>query len=106
MAGCDLFCLASHHEGLPVAVMGAMALGLPVVATDVGGLRELVTDGVQGRLVAPHEPGRLAEALVELLTDEPARAAAAAAAQAETPALSAHRSIRRVEAIYESVVRR
>ena len=46
MAGCDLFCLASHHEGLPIAVMEAMALGLPIVATDVGGLAELVVDRV------------------------------------------------------------
>ena len=44
MAGCDVFCLASHHEGLPIAVMEAMALGLPIVATDVGGLSELVVD--------------------------------------------------------------
>ena len=45
MAAFDVFCLASHYEGLPIALMEALALGLPVVATDVGGVAELVTDG-------------------------------------------------------------
>ena len=105
MAGCDVFCLASHHEGLPVAVMEAMALGLPVVATDVGGLRELVTDRLHGRLVPAHRPDLLAEALRDLLTDAPARGTAAAAAAAEGAALSAERSIQRVEAIYQALAR-
>src|SRR5262249_48454261 len=105
MAGCDVFCLASHHEGLPIAVMEAMALGLPIVATDVGGVSELVADQVHGRLVPPHRPDLLAGALVDLLTEERQRASAAAAVQAKSEDLSAEHSIRRVEAIYESLVR-
>lgn len=106
MAGCDVFCLASHQEGLPVVLMEAMALGLPIVATDVGGVGELVADGVHGRLVAPHRPDLLAAALIELLTDETRRASAAAAVRSTSSALSADRSIRRVESIYEALVRR
>ena len=105
MAGCDLFCLASHYEGLPVSVMEAMALGLPIVATDVGGLAELVVDGVDGRLVPPHRPELLAGALVEMLTDETMRASASAAVRSKSASLSAEHSIRRVEAIYEALAR-
>jgi glycosyltransferase involved in cell wall biosynthesis len=60
MSAFDIFCLASHHEGLPVALMEALALGLPAVATRVGGVAELVTDGVGAVLVPPGEPTRLA----------------------------------------------
>jgi glycosyltransferase involved in cell wall biosynthesis len=105
MAGCDVFCLASHHEGLPIAVMEAMVLGLPIVATDVGGLAELVVDGEHGLLVPPHSPDRLAAAIVEMLTDHDRRASAAAAVRSTSVTLSADESIRRVEAIYESLVR-
>jgi glycosyltransferase involved in cell wall biosynthesis len=105
MAGCDLFCLASHYEGLPVSVMEAMALGLPIVATDVGGLAELVADGVDGRLVPPRRPDLLAGALVDLLTDENMRARASAAVRAKSVTLSAEHSIRRVQAIYETLAR-
>jgi glycosyltransferase involved in cell wall biosynthesis len=105
MAGCDVFCLASHNEGLPVAVMEAMAVGLPVVATDVGGLSELVSDGIHGRLVAPHRPDLLATALVEILTDGAARARAAAAAEAAARELSSEGSIRRLETIYRELAR-
>jgi glycosyltransferase involved in cell wall biosynthesis len=105
MAGCDLFCLASHHEGLPIAVMEAMALGLPIVATDVGGMAELVVDRVHGRLVPPRRPDLLAAAIVELLTDDDERASAAAAVRSTSVMLSAEESIKRVEAIYEALAR-
>ena len=64
MSAFDLFTLGSEHEGLPVAVMEALALGLPVVATAVGGLPEAVDDGVEGRLVPPLRPDLLADAII------------------------------------------
>lgn len=80
IAGFDLFCLASHHEGLPLALMEALVLGVPVVVTDVGGIGELVTDGQEGILVPTGEPDRLAAALLELLGDGSRRAELGAAA--------------------------
>ncbi len=66
MAGFDIFILASHVEGLPVSFMEARALGLPVVVTAVGGLPDLITDGVDGLLVSPGSDGALATALGSL----------------------------------------
>lgn len=60
---------SSHTEGLPVAVMEAMAAGLCVVATAVGGTPEVVIDGVTGRLVRPNDPAVLAESLLAVLRD-------------------------------------
>src|SRR5690606_27997930 len=64
VAAGDVFCLASRHEGLPVALMEALALGRPVVATRVGGIPELVTDDVEGVLVPPDDADALAEAVL------------------------------------------
>jgi len=61
--------LVSHEEGLPNAIMEAMAAGLPVVATDVGGCRELVQDGITGLLVPPRDAQALAVALARVIQD-------------------------------------
>jgi glycosyltransferase involved in cell wall biosynthesis len=69
----DVFCLPSLSEGLSSAILAAMAARLPVVATSVGGIPELVQDGVTGRLVTPNNPHQLAVALENLLKDEALR---------------------------------
>ncbi len=103
LAGCDGFVLASRFEGLPVALMEAFGLGLPVVATAVGGVPDVVTDGVDGLLVPPGRPDELAAA-VGRLVDDPARRAAMAAASAETgDRFDITRAVRRIEAIYSNV---
>jgi glycosyltransferase involved in cell wall biosynthesis len=65
----DLFVHPSRSEGLPLAVIEAMSTGLAVVASDVGGLREVVTPGVDGELVRPEDPQALAQAILGLLSD-------------------------------------
>ena len=62
----DIFLLPSRQEGFSNALLEAMASGLPVVATDVGGNREAVIDGDGGAIVAPESPGALADAVVRL----------------------------------------
>lgn len=69
LAASDLFCLPSRTEGLGIAAIEAMASGLPVVASRVGGLPEVVEDGVTGLLVPPDDTAALAEALVRILED-------------------------------------
>lgn len=75
LAGSAVCVLASdrrvHGEGIANAILEGMALGLPVVATDCGGTREVVNHGVTGLLVADHRAGSLAGAIVTLLRDRP-----------------------------------
>ena len=74
--------LSSRSEGAPFSILEAMAAGLPVVATDVGGVRELVADGETGLLVPAGDPARLAEALRSLLADPALRRRLGAAGHA------------------------
>jgi glycosyltransferase involved in cell wall biosynthesis len=73
MAAADLFVLPSRWEGCPMVILEAMAAGLPIVATAVGGVPELIRDGQEGLLVPPDDAVTLAGAIHELLND-PARA--------------------------------
>src|SRR5262249_17268086 len=66
---CDLFVLSSISEGLSFAILEAMAAGLPIVATRVGGNCQLVEDGINGLLVNARDPSELGLALRRLLED-------------------------------------
>jgi glycosyltransferase involved in cell wall biosynthesis len=103
MAACDVFVLASLYEGLGVAVMEALALGLPVVATAVGGVPEVVEHGREGLLVHPGHPWELAAALVCLLTDAERRQRMADAAALRGAELSIDAAVRRTEAVYHEL---
>ncbi len=75
----DLFVLPSHEEGMSVALLEAMAMGVPLVASAIPGNRSLVTDGMHGRLAPPGDPEALAGAVLDQWAD-PDRAATMAAA--------------------------
>lgn len=83
VAGSDLLVLASFMEGLPVVLMEALALGLPVIAPRVAGVPELVEDNVQGLLFAPAAWDELAERLYRLLSDGALRERMAGAGRAK-----------------------
>jgi glycosyltransferase involved in cell wall biosynthesis len=74
-AEADVFCTSSFAEGLPVVLMEAMATELPVIATRIMGIPELVEGGVSGRLVAPARPDALADAIEWLAARPDARVA-------------------------------
>jgi glycosyltransferase involved in cell wall biosynthesis len=102
LAASDVVVLPSRVEGLPLAVLEALAAGRPVVATRVGGVAEAVDDGVTGRLVPPRAPAELAAAVGELLTDDGRRAAMALAARTVAEArFGADGATRRLEAAYD-----
>jgi glycosyltransferase involved in cell wall biosynthesis len=81
-AAMDLYVLASHREGWPRSAMEASASGLPVIATDIRGCRQVVQDGVTGLLVPPRDADALARAVAGLADDSARREAMAAAALA------------------------
>jgi glycosyltransferase involved in cell wall biosynthesis len=102
--GFDLFVQSSDYEGTPNAVLEAMALETPTVATDVGGTAELVENGRHGVIVPPGDAGRLARAVGGALSDSAGskRMASAARRRVERE-LSFDRRMQRLEAIYEDM---
>lgn len=103
LADADLFVLSSVSEGIALTLLEAMAASLPVVATDVGGNREVVVPGETGLLVPPGDPAALAEAMAALLAD-PARAAAMG--QAGRTRAEQDFSLDRTAGAYEALYRR
>lgn len=69
LAGADIFLLTSHSEGIPLTVIEAMAAGLPVVSTNVGGLPEVVLEEETGLLAPPRDPDAIAKQLERLSKD-------------------------------------
>jgi glycosyltransferase involved in cell wall biosynthesis len=101
----DVVICASRNEGTPVALIEAMAAGIPVLSTDVGGVADLVTHGLTGWLVSPGDPDAMAKGIRHLLDDGPLRGRLAAAGR--DVALDRHdvaRLISRVEALYADVL--
>ena len=101
----DLFVMSSTSEGLGTAVLDAMALGIPVVASAAGGLPEAVADGVTGRLVPPADPEALAAGIAELLTDtEKAKRFGRAGRERALREFSVATMVERTIAVYEKLM--
>jgi glycosyltransferase involved in cell wall biosynthesis len=101
----DLFVQSSDYEGTPNAVLEAMALETPVVATDVGGTREIAHDQVHALIVPAREPTALAQAIARLIADRSLAGALASAARRRIETeLSFAARMARVETIYEKLM--
>jgi glycosyltransferase involved in cell wall biosynthesis len=103
LPGFDVFCLSSRFEGLPLAMLEAMATGVPVVATAVGGIPEVVTDGVDGLLVPAGDPSALATAIGKILDDDALAADLATAGRTRAASFGLDRVVARTEALYAEV---
>ena len=104
LAALDVFVSSSDFEGTPLALIEAMAAGRPIVATRVGGVPDLIDEGIHGRLVEPREPEALAKAVAELLRDPKQRAELGARAlERQRRELGVDAMIRRLEDLYESL---
>jgi glycosyltransferase involved in cell wall biosynthesis len=101
----DLVVQASSTEGMPNVILEALVMRVPVVATDVGGTAEIVTDGCSGRLIPPNDLIALAEGIREALTDPTASAAWAEAGERRVRTEFSHRvRLRRIMAVYDQVL--
>ena len=100
-----VFTLPSHWEAMPMSVLEAMAAGLPVVATRVGGVPSAVADGRTGILVEPHQPEPLAAALARLLGDAGLRRSLGEAGRERArEEFSADRVVPAIESLWRSIV--
>jgi len=107
LAAADLFVLPSLWEGLPYVLVEAAALGKPIVATDIDGVREVIRSGATGVLVPPRDPGALAASILLLLKDKAFADSLGAAARAEIPPkFSIERMMGETESLYLEVLSR
>jgi glycosyltransferase involved in cell wall biosynthesis len=99
-----VFALSSHLEGLCTSLLDAQALGIPIVATAVGGIPDVITDGVTGRLVPARDPSRFAAAVAESLRDPLLRARWSAAARQSVRSFHIDRTVERSLEEYRKVL--
>lgn len=105
LASCDLFVLPSLFEGLPLAVLEAMAASKPVITSDIPGSREVVTHNVTGLLTPPGDPAALATAIRRLLDCPAERQHFATAARARVQRdFSVETMVQQVEQVYEELL--
>jgi glycosyltransferase involved in cell wall biosynthesis len=105
LAACDVFALSSDWEGMPNAVLEAMAAGLPVAATAVGGTPDVVVQGATGLLVPPDDATALAAALDRLIHDPDLRRTMGAAGRQRVRArFSVQQMVERTQALYRGLL--
>lgn len=107
LAAMDVYLMSSAFEGLPLALLEAMAMELPVVATAVGGIPEVVVEGETGHLIDPDHPDRLAPPTAALLTDAERRRRMGRAGRDRVESrFGMARMAREIEQIYRRVLAR
>jgi glycosyltransferase involved in cell wall biosynthesis len=107
LAGLDLFILSSEREGIPVAMLEAMAASIPVVATCVGGIPQVIQNGKNGVLVPPHDPLALANAIIALCKNSSAREAIGGEGYRTVLAYYSIRVVaNQIASLYDSLLRR
>jgi glycosyltransferase involved in cell wall biosynthesis len=101
---CDIFVLPSVSEGMPVALLEAMSWGLAIVASRVGGVPEVLSDGMDGVLVEPGRADEMVNKVAALAGDAPERARLGAAARTRAERLNSDEVCGRLDAIYRELV--
>jgi glycosyltransferase involved in cell wall biosynthesis len=100
----DIFVLSSRWEGMPLTIIEAMLAGLPVIATRVGGVPELVAEGTTGLLVPLRDPLALRDALAQLIVSEESRRLfGERGRQRALQQFTVERMIHRVRALYHEL---
>ena len=99
----DIFALASRAEGVPMALLEAMAYGLPSLTTPVGGIPDVFDDGVHGVLVQPGNVEEIRAGLARLITDDAFRLSAGHAARESVRQYDVHNYARRLADIYQRI---
>ena len=102
----DIHVSASHTEGFPNNILEAMCTGLPVIATAVGGVPEMVVDGRTGLLVPPKDPAAMARALESLSNDPQRRTAMGEAGRSLVSSFSLERCVGALEGVYAEIAPR
>jgi glycosyltransferase involved in cell wall biosynthesis len=100
----DVFALPSIHEGLSIALIEALSLAKPIVASRAGGVPEVVRDGEQGFLVEPGDADALAKRIITLLLDDALRTRMGDASLRRAAAFDIRNAVKRTEEIYEALL--
>lgn len=104
MCSCDVICQPSYSESGPLALAEAMASGIPVVGSNVGGIPERLTDSVEGYLVKPGDPVQLETAVVKLLSDRDLRLAFGRAGRRKAANFDISRLAAQISGLYEELL--
>jgi glycosyltransferase involved in cell wall biosynthesis len=103
LAASDVFALPSRAEGVPMSLLEAMANGLPSIATPVGGIPDVFTEGQHGVFVRPGDVEQIRAALVHFISDETARVSAGRRAREHARQYDVHEYAKRLAAIYRDI---